>query len=265
MKIYLSATFILLLGFIYCYAKEETMPQQGLHFALLGDSMTWIGGDSCENATGWTHILKKSGCAASISVYARSGATWTNTSNTRKDTSFYSELLHDDNVIYNQAMRLIEDYKGSVISNIDCIILFAGANDAWFAAKRPGIYSERDVTNDINYDELTSPANVTSLYGSVALTCDLLHIHFPNTRLIFVTPLQMSKVSPATIHLTGDIIENAAKSRYCEVIRPDKEIGITYDIESKSPTYTYDGVHTNPKGAILVGEYIIRQISFNRQ
>lgn len=259
MKIYLSAVLILLLGHVCCSAEEVSIPTNGLDIALLGDSMTWIGGDMCENATGWSHFLKESCKASTITVYARSGATWTNTSQTKKDTSFYSELLHDDNVVFNQTTRLIEDHKKAGDLSPNYIILFAGANDAWFASKRPGIYSDKD--RQEMYDDLTNPADVTSLYGSVALTCDLLKQHFPNAYLLVVTPLQMSKVSAETIHATGDIIEEAAKSRGCDVIRADKEVSILHATESQSPTYTYDGVHTNPEGAKLLGEYIISHIS----
>ncbi len=259
MKVYLSAVVMLLWGYICCSAKDA-ISSEGLNFALLGDSMTWIGGDSCENATGWSHILKESGIAASISTYARSGATWTNTANTHKDTDFYSELLHDDNVVYNQVLRLIEDQKGSEASTPDHIILFAGANDAWFADRRPGIYSENDSATPTQYCDSTDPNTVTSLYGSVSLVCDLLQKHFPDAVLTVVTPLQMSKVSAETIHKTADIIEEAAKSKGCDVLRADKEVGITHESESKSPTYTYDGVHTNPEGARLVGYYILQHL-----
>lgn len=261
MKGNLSAVLFMLLGFIYCSATDQTSSSsRGQKFALLGDSMTWIGGDSCEKATGWSHILKESGIADSIGMYARSGATWTNTSNTTKDTSFYSELLHDNNVVYNQAMRLIEDSKNHIFDNPDHIIIFAGANDSWFADHRPGIF-DSNLTDKV-FDEDTKPCSVTNLYCSVLLVCDLLKKYFPDSNLTIVTPLQMSKVSAEDIHNTSDIIDAAATSRGCRVVRADKEAGITHDVEYKSPTYTYDGVHTNMVGAKLVGDYILRNIKF---
>lgn len=262
MKSNLSAVFLLLLGFLYCTAADQTYSQSGsMKYALLGDSMTWIGGDSCEKATGWSHILKKSGFAHSIGMYARSGATWTNTSKTKKDSSFYSELLHDNNVVYNQAWRLIEDSNNEGFETPDCIIIFAGANDSWFADHRPGIFN--DCHTDAIFNEDTDPSTVTNLYGSVLLVCDLLNSRFPNANLIVVTPLQMSKVSAEAIHYTSDIIDAAASSRGCRVLRADKEAGIRHEIESTSPTYTYDGVHTNSEGANLVGNFILSNILIN--
>ncbi len=250
------AVFLILLGFSYASADSNPSPSQLPRFALLGDSMTWIGGDSCQNPTGWSHILKESGLAGEIDVYARSGATWTNTNTTHRNPSFYSELLHDDNVVYNQAIRLIEKVDSS--QDIpDIIVLFAGANDAWFANKRPGIF---DSPSSGKYSLPTDPADVTSLEGSIRLVSDILQEKFPAATLLFVTPLQMSKTDAETIFRVSDIIEKVATEKECPVLRADKESGITHQQEASSPTYTYDGVHTNPAGAQLLGNLILNSI-----
>ena len=70
----------------------------------------------------------------------------------------------------------------------------------------------------------------------------------------------MSKVSADKIHETSDIIEAAAKSKGCVVLRADKEVSISHEIESKSPIYTYDGVHTNPEGAKILGDFILQNL-----
>lgn len=229
--------------------------------ALLGDSMTWIGGDSCQNATGWSHYLKLSGLADTIYVYARSGATWTNTSNTKPDPSFYSEILHDDNVVYNQVLRLISDYSDNRIAAPDFIVVFAGANDAWFSSSRPGIFDSDESVLNTRYSSLFKPSYATSLLSSVALSCDLLRQTFPNAYLIAVTPLQMSKVSADEVHKVSDLIEKAAESRDFYVLRADRNVGIRHDVECKTPKNTYDGVHTNLEGARLLSEYIISRIA----
>lgn len=257
-KCTLLAVSFLLMSFLYSFAYEQTSPSNGIKFALLGDSMTWIGGDSCEKPTGWSHLLKESGLAESIKIYARSGATWTNTVNTKRDSASYSEVLHDNNVIYNQMVRLIEDCYNNASQSPDYIIIFAGANDAWFANLRPGIYDPCEY--ETKFSDSTDPSTVTSLSGSVALVCDVIQQYFPSAFLTIVTPIQMSKVSSETIHKTSDIIEEVAHTKGISVIRADKEVGITHEKESKSPTYTYDGVHTNPDGARLVAEYIISNL-----
>ncbi len=256
----LAAVLMILPGIIYASSNTAHSPTMLPKFALLGDSMTWIGGDSCENPTGWSHVLKNSSYVGDINVYARSGATWTNTSHTKVDTSFYSEVLHDDNVLFNQALRLIEAEGDSIRKSPDYIILFAGANDAWFADKRPGIYAKDKSHKYYSFPTDIKPNEITSLYGSVSMICDMLHHSFPDANLLVVTPLQMSKVSAEKIHVTSDIIEEAAKSKGCTVLRADKEVCILHDVESNSPTYTYDGVHTNAEGAKILGDFILRHL-----
>ncbi len=251
------AVFAMLLGLVYAYGDSAAPPSSRLRIALLGDSMTWIGGDSCQNETGWSHVLKQSGLVDHIDVYARSGATWTNTKATTRNPAHYTELLHDDNVVYNQAIRLIERADTCDCAP-DIIILFAGANDAWFADKRPGIYDEANSQAEFSLE--TAPCSVTSLSGSIRLVCGILQERFPNATLLFITPLQMSKTDAETIFNVSDIIERTASQIGYPCLRADKETGISHDIESASPTYTYDGVHTNPAGAKILGDYVTQYL-----
>ena len=253
----LPAVLAILLGMSYAAASDGVCYSDKPRIALLGDSMTWIGGDSCQNETGWSHTLRESGIAAAIDVYARSGATWTNTSSTHRNPQHYSELLHDDNVIYNQAIRLIER-ADSCDSTPDIIILFAGANDAWFSAKRPGIFDKNDP--ETKYNSVADPRDATSLAESITLVTDLLTDRFPAAVLIFVTPLQMSKTDAETIFKVSDIIEQTASEKGWVTLRADKDTGIRHEEEAESPKFTYDGVHTNPAGARILGDYILSHI-----
>lgn len=253
----LSAVLLILYGILYASAEQAPSPTKLPKIALLGDSMTWIGGDSCQNPTGWTHILKESGRVEKIDVYARSGATWTNTSSTHRNPTLYSEILHDDNVIYNQAIRLIDNADINH-EDPDIIVLFAGANDAWFNSKRPGIFDKED--HFVAFTADTDPSSVTTLEGSVRLVCDILQERFPNVTLLFITPIQMAKTDAETIFKVSDIIERTATQKGCHIIRPDKETEINHKQEANSPIYTYDGVHTNPKGARVLGDYILSHL-----
>lgn len=244
---------ILMAAIPECLASTEAKPR----IALLGDSMTWIGGDSCQNPTGWTHRLRESGVASRLEVYARSGATWTNTSRTKIDTEAYSEVLDDDNVIYNQAIRLVRDHTSPGSETPDMIIIFAGANDAWFSDRRPGIFD--DVAHSANAGRL--PSEATTLKSSVALVCDILLNSFPRSTLIMITPIEMSKVSADATERVGDIIESSAAGRGVTTLRADREVEIRHAEESESPRFTYDGVHTNEAGAALLADFIIREIS----
>lgn len=235
-----------------------TVASAGRRVALLGDSMTWIGGDSCQNEKGWSHWMKASGFADSIEVYARSGATWTNTLHTRRDTSFYSEILHDDNVIYNQAWRLTQRVKSGATPLPDLAVIFAGANDAWFAERRPGIFTVSDSVAP--YSAGSQPSEATTLQKSVALVCDLLRQELQGCEIVLVTPLEMSKASPEVTATVSDIIADAGLSRGVRALRADSNIAIRHKQEALKPTYTYDGVHTNATGAKMVADYIISSL-----
>lgn len=260
MKKFLSG-FIISLAVILCSTHVFADTHHLKKIALLGDSMTWIGGDSCQNPRGWSHYLKESGLADQIDVYARSGATWTNTSKTRHNPAHYSETLNDDNVIYNQVVRLI-DATADRTDSPDAIIIFAGANDAWFSDRRPGIFNSASSVSSSppsgGWGAIPLP---TTLYGSVNLVCDMLKAKFPSAYIVAVTPVQMTKTDAETVHKVSDIIEKAALEKECSVLRADKEVGITHDRETKALTYTSDGVHTNPAGARLIADFILPRIS----
>lgn len=235
-----------------------------VNIALMGDSMTWIGGDSCQNERGWSYHLKRSGIAERIDVYARSGATWTNSVFTAPDTEYYTELLDAKNVILNQALRLIERVKSDDSARPDMIVVYAGANDAWFNNRFEDMFAASD---KITVPELYSPdfffSIPTSLEGSVYYVCEMLTTAFPDASLLFVTPTEMTKASVEIVSKVSDIIENVAKEYGGDVVRADKIVPIRRDEELAGFRYTSDGVHTSPDGARVLAECIIKAIRQN--
>lgn len=255
----ISVSVIITACLLVCFAANavEVVACLKPRIALLGDSMTWIGGDSCQNERGWSYWLKKADIAGGIDVYARSGATWTNTTATTADAEYYSELLDDKNTVYNQAIRLIRNADKDSPATLDFIVIFAGANDAWFCSKRPGIFESGDTAHSQKFSKDTPPSAVTSLNGSVRLVCDILGDRFPNAGIILVTPLEMSKATPEmTEKVAGEII-SAGKSCGVQVLKASRNVDIRHDVEKASHRYTSDGVHTNPAGARLLGNYIV--------
>ena len=232
--------------------------------AVLGDSMTWIGGDSCENSRGWTHHFVESAKPSTMTIYARSGATWTNTIRTQGDTTEYSEVITDENVIYPQSLRLINDVTNGHKQAPAMVIIYAGANDAWFAARRPGIF-------DNHLKGGKKPSECRSLATSISLVCDTLSRALPHSRIVMVTPVEMSKVSAAEIRRVSDIIEREAANHGIVTLRADKDLPIKHDIEKRNDNgvkrYTTDGVHTNEAGARLIGNYLSEEIKhiYNQQ
>lgn len=234
----------------------------GERIALLGDSMTWIGGDSCENPKGWSHYLQTAFPASPIDVYARSGATWTNTKDTRLDPGHYSEILDDRNVMFNQVARLLSAIETDPGKAPGLVVLYAGANDAWFQTLRPGIFDETNLPETqlpsaIGSLKEVDPSACTSLASSVWLCCTLLKQRLPEASLILVTPVEMSRASVADIRKVGDTIERVGIELGIPTIRGDRDIPIRRAEESgQHKKHTYDGVHTNPAGARLIAETI---------
>lgn len=228
-----------------------------INIALLGDSMTWIGGDNQEKETGWSHYLHQKLPDANIISFARSGATWTNTPQTRGDINHYTAVLDDENVIYNQGLRLVH-YKDEVTNFIpDYIIIFAGANDALFSDKRPGLFNLSEAL-DKNEDVSVLPSDATTLSSSIQLSCQLLQHKFPNSKIILVTPVQMGRILPDKIHRVSDVIESEGNKLGIKVLRADKRVRILHSEEKNKPyRNTYDGIHTNPAGARMIADFIV--------
>jgi len=255
----LKYIFILFVCLAACVSVSGKCSTAGKRIAVLGDSMSWIGGDSCTNQRGWTTHFLSSAHPAAMDLYARSGATWTNTSATTGNTKEYSEVLTDENVIYTQMLRLRNRVGNDSTLTPDVIIVYAGANDAWFSSHRPGIFRITE-----NIPSLTSkPSECTSLLESVRLVCRNLQHDFPDARVLLVTPAEMTKTQTAEVNRVGDLIERAGKECGVEVIRADRGVEIRSDDELKSLKNTYDGVHSSPTGARLISDFILSALRNN--
>ena len=149
------------------------------HVVILGDSNTWIGGDDCSQPRGWNYWFCQTAKPASCRSYARSGATWTHTEKTVCDTEEYTEVLSDNNVIYNQVNRLKKAYEAGEQPRPDLIIIMAGTNDAWFRFE--------GVKGELRDGRGTKVTDVQRLEGAVRYDCELLRELFPDCRLVLST------------------------------------------------------------------------------
>ena len=250
-----KVVFILVLCFLPFAFAEAQSP---LHVVALGDSNTWLAGDSCTNPLGWITVFKEQMQPASCHSYARSGATWTHTASTKYNPKENIEVLGDDNVIYNQVMRLREDCKEGRQALPDLILILAGTNDTWFSTRRPNAFVQ--TAKEVCGDKQTTitdlqPHEVQSLAGAIRYNCELLRALNPSATIVLITPMQATKVSEEAIRKTGDVIAECGRLLHIPVIRLD-DVGITRKQELQHSTYTSDGVHTNLDGARLVGENI---------
>ncbi|MDE6692147.1 MAG: SGNH/GDSL hydrolase family protein, partial [Muribaculaceae bacterium] len=257
--------FITLLAFILLCVNAITTAAQTapVNIIILGDSNIWLAGDSCDNHTGWTAWMKDTLQPRSCVSYARSGASWSHTDETKKNTKENISVLGNDNVIYNQVMRLQEDHADSKLPKPDIIIIACGGNDAWFAHKRPHEFSQSvDEAFALPASALLSksPGEITSLPGAIRYDCLLLKQLFPDARIIFTTSTPMVKVEPEMLGRVCDIIEHSGDRMGITTLRLDKAGLISRDDEKKAHIHTYDGIHTNEKGAEKVGRYVAEKL-----
>jgi len=228
---------------------------------MLGDSNTWIGGDSCDNPKGWNYWWRESFRPRTCRSYARSGATWTNTASTRRNLTEDIAVIGHDNVIYNQVCRLIDATDTGRQLIPDLIIISAGTNDAWFSRKRPGLWA--DDASQVNPLTITTlrPSQATSLARSVMLSCRMLAEHFPDARIVLLTPHQTTATTPSNIARVSEMIERCGNALHIPVIRQDLNSGIVAAEEKIRPRFTTDGTHTSIDGARHVAAYLNEAIS----
>lgn len=234
-----------------------------IHVAILGDSNTWLGGDQCDQPRGWNKWFKDYFAPASCRSYARSGATWTNTARTKRNPDEVKEVLSDDNVAYNQIVRLEQAHQQGVQPTPDLIIISLGTNDAWFTKRRPGVFDTTAAEAFATGDTLITsrhPSAVLSLAESVRYGCEMLASMFPEAQIILLTPMQTTATSYENIRLAGDIIEECGNRMSISVIRLDKESCVSRTHEMQTKRFTTDGTHTNEEGARRNGRFIANKV-----
>lgn len=220
---------------------------------LLGDSNLWIGGEDCSDSRSWTHLLKQN-VGVPVRSLARSGATWTNTTDTKADTEAISEVIDPDNVIYNQALRLQQEIQEGVTPMPDVIIVAAGTNDAWFKERRPGIFDNAKGKKATNMD---SPAQHTTLAGSLGLATAKLRAIAPEAQLIYIGPAYNTKAPNTDIDMVTRIMTDFCRKYHIKFVPLNTRALIDPQSEAQRKALTSDGVHTTPTGARKVYRYII--------
>ncbi|MBQ7691858.1 MAG: SGNH/GDSL hydrolase family protein [Muribaculaceae bacterium] len=228
---------------------------------ILGDSNCWIAGDKCTGEQGWPAWFVKLFSPASCRSYARSGATWTNTPRTRLNTAENIEVLGDDNVIYNQVMRLCEAVEAGEQPLPELIVVSAGINDAWFARKRPQAFGVSAFQAAHSQWCLAGrqPSQVLTLAEAVVFNCQLLRDRFPDALILLVAPAHATVVESKKTTRAGSIIESSGQTMDIATVRLDLLGPIKPAQECKRHLYTSDGVHTSVRGAKAHAEIICAQ------
>lgn len=234
-----------LLSLFYSPFSHQSSSEEDV--VILGDSNTWLGGDDCTKPKGWNTWFKEAMKPHSCRSYARSGATWTHTPNTRRDTKENIGSLGDNNVIMNQICRLEEAINEGSQVMPSLILIAAGTNDVWFHSQRPHAFEPTEFS-------------LQSLHGIIDYCCLKLFRLCPEAQIILITPMQTIQADTADIHHAGDIIEARGQYFHIPVIRLDYHSEVKSKNERQAFKYTYDGTHTSELGARSNGNYIAQQV-----
>ena len=194
---------------LVCILAATITFARDIRYAFLGDSNNWNGGVECTKNESWAYWFMQQMRPASCYNYARSGATWTNTSETLRLPMDSTAVLSPQNVIFNQVVRLLRETQLGR-PEPDVILIMAGTNDAWFESKRPGIWSMTvEQAFDMPTDQLAKaePAQITSLAQSIRLACETLQRAFPTADIVLLTPMQTTKVANDKIARVSDVVE----------------------------------------------------------
>lgn len=225
---------------------------------IFGDSITWLSISGNPNR-GWvTHFLNLLKFKKSVN-YARSGATWSNTVNTEYNITENTGSVSDNNVIYNQFNRLLNDISnGSEVP--DYIIIAAGTNDAWYPSSRPDALSKtaKEVFEDESTDYLES-VNInqcTSIAQAFRYVAEMIIKNLPNAKVVVCTPLQSTAFTADRNKSITEVIASCANYMSWNVIVQSEECGVSRLQEKRGYKNTYDGTHTSEEGAILIGSYL---------
>lgn len=129
-----------------------------------------------------------------------------------------------------------ENYE-EVAKNSDIILIFGGNN----GDKTLG--SIEDSTGD-------------TTYGAIRILIEYFQNKYPNSKLIFATPIQGSVYNDAKLQ-RAQAIKEVCQQYNIDVIDLYNNSGITVENASE---YLEDGVHPNIKGATLIGNYIAKEL-----
>lgn len=226
--------------------EKEILP----NVVFLGDSITDV------NVNGeWVKVIKKYATFKSLTNYARGYATWSFKSDSTYNITDTSDSNIGNNVIWNQYNRMVNDINNGKIDNPDCIIIFAGTNDA-LQNKTLGTPSEI-INSMYQTGEITTFTNVSA---SIRYVVELIFKNYPKCQVILATPLQAkSKQSTAKIREVRDVIIECAKLLGVKVIDQTNESGIYQFREYTNNTYLKDDVHLKPEGGDFVARFLARE------
>lgn len=225
----------------------EYKPYANKKVGFIGDSITYAVDRWVDMFVGYTDCIKLWNTAVV-------GATMRNTSSTVLDGNPIYDGQSINNTICNQVQKLLN----GAYETPDVIIISAGTNDM---ALPIDIDIESAFTSDNQYVDVNT-VNLKTFSGAMRWIYEKLKGLFPNTDIIWCTPIQSSP-SNRPYHTNssqigckekGDIIKEIGARLGCEVW-DTMACGIYAGLEANSHKYLSDGLHENILGAELHAKY----------
>ena len=219
------------------------------NIVIMGDSIT-------ANPNWWTKNMLERLSFKNYLNLARSGATWSHTTDTVYDITSTDGNTSSDNVIWNQVNKLVNKVDNAEFPIPDIVFILAGTNDY---SRDKGDISDTFVnfTGDITQSE---PGEITDLVKGIRYSCETILNNFPDVQLILATPLQRGLAHNNTIFEIGDLIKECGRRLSATVIDQGSECGIYGYYEYTGDKYLYDNLHPNDKGNEKIGAFIATKL-----
>ena len=238
---------------------------------FIGDSITALGGsrDWCQKCA---ELL-----GYDFKKQAKSGATWTNFSDTVEgidlNATHANTMSNHINVL--EAMKdENSDLYNVEYSNFNIVVVFAGhndltSNDSSFSAAEESILSQFETTNADGGTSLLPLSDVdkTTWGGAMRYVYEKLRGLYPNATIFYLSPIQSASVGTSyrcykAIKRKGQLIDCFC-ARVSDVVFVDTErcgINTLYEVPNGEGKYLADGLHPNADGAEKIAGYAARII-----
>jgi lysophospholipase L1-like esterase len=232
----------------FSYASE-TKPWENKKIIVMGDSIT-------ASTTGWINYFKANVKPQSFINVAVNSAKWVDASST----------TYDGNPVWNGADNNVNNVIGNQVQKIlnnnydtpDIIIIAAGANDI-----SDNTVIETQFTSSGKYIPLNA-CNKQIIAGAMRYCIETLLNKYPNTQIFISLPIQSAEARRSFLSQQRkcNIIKSVANRMSIPIINSFEESGIygANEIANQNGKYLIDGLHPNPLGSKLLGDYISRKI-----
>lgn len=233
--------------------KNLKKPLDGKRYIVFGDSIT-------EVSERWRDKFIHITGAKEIKCYAVAGAHIRDYANTVLDGN--PRKSDTQNTVCNQVYQMLTEVD-NINDYPDFVIISAGTNDNFTYEE----VTTDDLSNFINssneYIDINS-VDRTKLDGAMRWQAEKIWYFFPNTKIIFIEPIQGAQELRASWNILakGERIHNIAKMLSCYSIPAGAESGIygAFEKVEENGKYLKDGLHPNIEGGKVLGKYIANKV-----